>query len=53
MKVLQCDPRAAQAFGAAGRNPVREFTVSAVIERVEQMYVSAIAETRELRSGVG
>jgi hypothetical protein len=53
MKVLQCDPRAAQAFGAAGRNPVREFTVSAVIERVEQMYVSAIAETTVKVPSVG
>ena len=40
------DPRAAQAFGAAGRNRAREFTVSAVVGRIERMYASAIAESR-------
>ena len=44
MKVLQRGPRAAQVFGAAGRNPVREFTVSAVVERIDRQYASAIAE---------
>ena len=53
MKVLQRHPRAAQAFGAARRNPVCEFTVSANVECIERLYASAIAETRELRSGVG
>jgi glycogen synthase len=47
------DPRAAQAFGAAGRDRAREFTVSAVVERVERLYAGAIAETREVISGVG
>jgi glycogen synthase len=47
------DPRAAQAFGAAGRDRAREFTVSAVVERIERLYASAIAETREVISGVG
>jgi glycosyltransferase involved in cell wall biosynthesis len=47
------DPRAAQAFGAAGRNRAREFTVSAVVERIERLYASAIAETREVIRGVG
>jgi glycogen synthase len=47
------DPRAAQAFGAAGRNRAREFTVGAVVERVERLYAAAIAETREVISGVG
>ena len=47
------DPRAAQAFGAAGRNRAREFTVSAVAERVERLYASAIAETKVKVSGVG
>ena len=42
------DPRAAQAFGAAGRDRAREFTVSAVVERIERLYASAIAETREV-----
>ena len=48
-----CDPRAAQAFGAAGRNRAREFTVSAVAERIERLYASVIAETKGEASGVG
>jgi glycogen synthase len=47
------DPRAAQAFGAAGRDRAREFTVSAVVERIERLYASAIAETRKVVSSVG
>ena len=47
------DPQAAQAFGAAGRNRAREFTVSAVAERVERLYASAIAEAKVEVSGVG
>jgi glycogen synthase len=47
------DPRAAKAFGAAGRDRAREFTVSAVAERIERLYTSAIAGTREVISGVG
>ena len=47
------DPRAAQAFGAAGRNRAREFTASAVVERIERLYASAIAETKVEVSGVG
>jgi glycogen(starch) synthase len=47
------DPRAAKAFGAAGRDRAREFTVSAVAERIERLYASAIAGTREVISGVG
>jgi glycosyltransferase involved in cell wall biosynthesis len=47
------DPRAAQVLGTAGRNRAREFTVSAVVERVERMYASAIAEARVEVSGVG
>ena len=47
------DPRAAQQLGTAGRNRAREFTVSAVVERVERMYASAIAEARVEVSGVG
>jgi glycogen synthase len=39
------DPQAAQAFGAAGRDRAREFTVSAVVERVERLYANTIAET--------
>ena len=47
------DPRAAQAFGAAGRNRAREFTVSAVVPRIERLYASAIAETKVKVTGVG
>jgi glycosyltransferase involved in cell wall biosynthesis len=47
------DPRAAQVLGAAGRNRAREFTVSAVAERIERLYASAIAEHRVEVSGVG
>jgi len=47
------DPRAAQAFGAAGRDRAREFTVSAVVERIERLYASAIAEPKVEVTGVG
>ncbi len=47
------DPQAAQAFGAAGRDRAREFTVSAVVERIECLYASATAETEVEPSGVG
>lgn len=47
------DPRAAQAFGAAGRDRAREFTVSTVAERIEHLYASAIAQTKVEVSGVG
>ena len=47
------DPRAAQGFGAAGRDRAREFTVSAVVERIERLYASAIAETEVEVTGVG
>jgi glycosyltransferase involved in cell wall biosynthesis len=46
------DPDRGRAFGAAGRNRAREFTVSAVVERIERMYAAAIAQTTaEARSG--
>jgi glycosyltransferase involved in cell wall biosynthesis len=47
------DPRAAKAFGAAGRDRAREFTVSAVVERIERLYASAIAEAKVEVTGVG
>jgi glycogen synthase len=47
------DPRAAQGFGAAGRDRAREFTVSAVVERIERLYASAIAQTEVEVTGVG
>lgn len=40
------DPQTARAFGIAGRDRAREFTVSAVVERIECMYASAIAQTQ-------
>jgi glycogen(starch) synthase len=46
------DPSGAQAFGAAGRDRARQFTVSAVAERIEHLYASAIAETKGVMSGV-
>jgi glycogen(starch) synthase len=46
------DPDRGRAFGAAGRDRAREFTVSTVVERIERMYVSAIAQTKtEVTSG--
>jgi glycosyltransferase involved in cell wall biosynthesis len=46
------DPDRGRAFGAAGRDRAREFTVSTVVERIERMYVSAIAQTKtEATSG--
>lgn len=36
------DPDAARSFGAAGRDRAREFTVSAVVEQIEQMYADAV-----------
>jgi glycogen(starch) synthase len=39
------DPDRSRAFGAAGRDRAREFTVSSVVERIERMYDGAIART--------
>lgn len=36
-------PERARAFGVAGRDHAREFTVSAVAPRIEQMYADAVA----------
>ncbi len=36
------DPEAAQAFGVAGRDRAREFTVSSVVARIELMYADAV-----------
>jgi len=36
------DPDTAHDFGVAGRDRAREFTISAVVERIEQMYVDAV-----------
>jgi glycosyltransferase involved in cell wall biosynthesis len=50
---LLSDPEAAQALGAAGRNRAREFTVGAVVHRIERMYASAIAAKKPQVTGVG
>jgi glycosyltransferase involved in cell wall biosynthesis len=47
------DPHRGRAFGAAGRNRAREFTVSAVVERIERMYAGAIAQTKAEASSGG
>ena len=44
-KVLR-QPQMAAAFGVAGRDRAREFTVSAVVTRLEAMYIDAIAGSR-------
>ena len=43
---LLADPANALAFGAAGRDRAREFTVSAVVSRIETMYADAIEAYR-------
>jgi glycogen(starch) synthase len=40
------DPQQAQAFGAAGRDRARQFTVGAVVPRIEALYEGALAEAR-------
>ncbi len=47
------DPDRARTFGIAGRNRAREFTVSAVVERIERMYAGAIAQTKAQASSSG
>ncbi len=49
-KVL-ADPGAARAFGVAGRDRAHQFTVSSVVERLEQMYRDAIASRTSPASG--
>lgn len=45
------DPDAARAFGVAGRDRAREFTVSAVVTRLEQMYADAVAGAKVSAQG--
>lgn len=45
------DPDAAAAFGVAGRDRARQFTVNSVVERLEQMYGDAIAGAGVSASG--
>jgi glycosyltransferase involved in cell wall biosynthesis len=42
LAALLSQPETARAFGIAGRRRAREFTVSAVVPRIEQMYHDAI-----------
>ncbi len=37
------DPDSAHDFGVAGRDRARQFTVSSVVQRIEQMYADAVA----------
>jgi glycogen synthase len=50
---LLSDPETAQAFGTAGRNRASEFTVGAIVQRIEHMYASAIAAKKPEVIGVG
>ena len=38
------DPRRATSLGVAGRDRAREFTVSAIVGKIEQMYADAVAD---------
>lgn len=42
METVLRDPQTARAFGVAGRDRARRFTVSAVVQQIEQMYADAI-----------
>lgn len=42
LTTLLRDPQKAEAFGVAGRDRSRQFTVSAIVERIEQMYADAV-----------
>ena len=45
------DPETASAYGVAGRDRARQFTVSSVVERIEQMYGDAVAGPAVQASG--
>lgn len=47
------DQETARAYGIAGRDRAREFSVSAVADRLEEMYADAIATTKAEVSHVG
>lgn len=53
MDSVLSDPHRGRAFGAAGRDRAREFTVSAVVERIERMYAGAIAKAAAEASSGG
>lgn len=46
LAALLSQPERAQAFGIAGRDRARQFTVSAVVSRIEDMYADAIGGAR-------
>jgi len=46
LSALLADPEKALAYGAAGRDRAREFTVSAVVSRIETMYDDAVEAYR-------
>jgi glycosyltransferase involved in cell wall biosynthesis len=48
--VLQ-NPELTTTFGVAGRDRAREFTVSAIVERIERMYADAIHGVEVSASG--
>lgn len=43
------DSQRAAAYGAAGRDRSREFTISAIVERIEQMYRDAVGQTGTMK----
>ena len=45
------DPETASAYGVAGRDRARQFTVSSVVDRIEQMYGDAVAGPAVQASG--
>lgn len=46
LAALLSQPERAQAFGVAGRDRARQFTVSAVVSRIEDLYSDAIGGSR-------
>jgi glycosyltransferase involved in cell wall biosynthesis len=51
LTALLQNPDTATAFGVAGRDRAREFTVSAIVERIEQMYTDAIRDVEVSANG--
>lgn len=51
LATLIANPQTALDFGAAGRDRAREFTLSAVIARIETMYADAIRRSRDRGGG--
>ncbi len=51
LATLIARPQTALDFGAAGRDRAREFTLSAVVARIETMYADAIRRSRDRGGG--